>query len=123
MKQLNLSLESEIHLLYPIEEFVREKEKDTMWVFKVRPNGDKLWMNNYDKIISYQYPYIQELERKIDDYREKFNIETLKGNVKKDGIIEQILIDPRKGMHMLEKCKRKVLRVKFYIFKMIFKGV
>lgn len=107
-------------MMYVIEEFVKEKEPNTTWVFKIRPNGEKVWVNEYDKIVTYQYPYLKDLEKKVDEFREEFGLTKAIGKIKRTGVLEHILLDFRNGSKHVENCKKKVFRVRRNLIKIGF---
>ena len=77
-KQAGVDLKTDVHLLFAIEEFVRQKEKHKdPWSFRVKADGGKYWVNHKEMIASFSYPYLAELTAAIDHHKKFFKIDGL----------------------------------------------
>ena len=119
MKQLNIDTKKELHLIYPIQEFVLEKEADNPWEFRIKPDGNKCWVNKNHMTVCFTYPFINGLRLKIDEYKRDFNIEKGENQKKKINIIDFILVDRASGLAVMDENKTKTYRVNF-LFKCSF---
>jgi len=84
--QLGLDLNSELHLLMVIEEFVRKREGTERWFFRQVPDGPAFWVNHEQQKAVNRYPYLKELKKEIDDAKKNFanNLEDAKRYLKSE---------------------------------------
>lgn len=114
MKQLEIDPKRDIYLLFPIQEFVRDKENDNPWEFRIKPDGKKCWINKIQMSVNFTYPYLNALKLKIIDYKKEFNLDATIGTQKKINIIDFILQDRVIGLAKLKEQKQKVYRVNIF---------
>ena len=111
MKQLKIDVRKDIHLLYPIEEFIKEHEATTPWQFRIKPDGSRVWVNKKDRQCAFEYPHINELKKKVEEFRKEYEIPVRKKNLKSDQVLDIVLCDPKIGKAHLKKCKRALNHV------------
>lgn len=111
MKQLDIDPKRDLYLLYPIQEFVRDKENDNPWEFRIKPDGKKCWLNKKQMSVSFKYPYLNALKLKIAEYQKEFNLEATIGTQKRINILDFMLVDRSTGHAKLKENKQKVYRI------------
>lgn len=76
--QAGIDIQKDIHLLFAIEEFVRQKEKHRdPWGFRIKADGGKYWVNHKEMIASFTYPYMNELLLAIENHKKVFKMDAL----------------------------------------------
>lgn len=109
--QAGLDLKKDIHLLFVIEEFVRQKEKHhDPWSFRIKSDGGKYWVNHKEMIASFNYPYINELLVAIDNHRKNFKIDGLDVSLKEFNPLH-VLMELSSNPEVFKACRAKCVRV------------
>ena len=90
MKQLGLNPHKDIHLLMVIEDFVKEKEKESDWVFRIKPNGTNYWTNLKEQKASFDYPHLEELRETVDKFKLENPTPDMKAFLKKETVLSYI---------------------------------
>lgn len=103
-KQLNINLETQVHLVGVIEEFVRMKDKTQTWFFRQSKEGHSYWINHMDKKASEKYPFLHELRSEVVNALKKFG-KIEKNSFKSFSVVNSICMTPES-----QKAIRKVRR-------------
>ena len=111
MRQLKLNIKSDIHLLFPIEEFVRDKEKLGKWTYRIKPNGQSYWINEEEMAVSFEYPYLAGLRAKIKLFKDALKKESKTAFLKHNSVVDKMIIDRTKGATVLNTCRMKTYYV------------
>jgi hypothetical protein len=112
--QLSIDLKKDIHLLLPIEEFVRQKEKQKdPWSFRVKADGGKYWINHKEMIATFRYPHIKELLEAVENHRKLYKIDGFSVALKDYNPI-QILIELSSKPEVITACKSKAINVNLF---------
>lgn len=128
LKQLGYSLERDIHLLMPIEDFVHKKEiefqtsdgdQKNKWEFIIKPDKSKVWLNKFSRMESKKYPYLEELKEEIWNFENNIQPEVDKVHKKlktEVNVFDFIYVDKQEGKLAVAKIRRQVLNVRIEIF-------
>lgn len=67
--QLKLHPQTELHYMFHIEEFLRAKNPQSPWLFRVREDGkvaldlgNKYWINERERRAAIEYPHLDEIK-------------------------------------------------------------
>lgn len=110
-KQLGIDLNKDIHLLLPIEEFVRHKERQKdPWSFRIKSDGGRYWINHKEMIASFTYPHIKELANSIDNHRKQYKLDSFSVSMKDYNPL-QVLMELSNNPEIIQGCKKKAIEV------------
>lgn len=117
-KQLKLDLKTQIHLLYSIEEFVRDREgeKDP-WQFRIKEDGTRYWINHIEMIVNFTYPHLESLGQKIRRQAESYDLKAIEPHLK-DFSPLQLLAGSPIFLDKIQDCKKSTIRLMEEYFKL-----
>ena len=87
----------------------KEKEKDP-WNFRIKADGGKYWINQKEMIASFNYPYLKELIKAIDNHRASFKMEGTSVALKELNPL-QVLTELSSQPEVVKSCRANSLRV------------
>lgn len=111
ISQLKIDLKKNIHLLFPIEEFIKEKEEIGEWAFRIKPDGTKYWINHHDMIVTFEYPYLAGLKARINHFREQLREDKKKCILKEMDILYFLIKDKEAGEGVIDACKKRTFKL------------
>lgn len=115
MKQLDIDRDKDFHLLMVIEDFIRNQHKSSKWIFRTKPDGVNYWINSEIEEVSFEYPLLQELREKIDEFNKELQ-DFPSGNSfrKADRLMSYIAIHEPTLEKVLENFKFETFKVIIY---------
>lgn len=117
-KQLRLDLKTQIHLLYSIEEFVRDRESEKdPWQFRVKEDGTRYWINHVEMVVNFSYPHLETLALKIRQQAEAFDLKSIEPHLK-DFSPLQLLAGSPVFLDKIQDCKKSTIRLMEEYFKL-----
>lgn len=112
--QIGVNLKKDIHLLLPIEEFVRQRERQKdPWSFRIKADGGKYWINHKEMIASFRYPHVKELLEAVENHRKFYKIDGLSVNLKDYNPL-QVLTELSNHPEVIKACKTKAVGVDIF---------
>lgn len=110
-KQLRLDFKSHIHLLFPIEGFVRQKEKEKdPWQFRIKEDGTRYWINHEEMVVNFKYPHLEELHGQVEQHNTEFTLGSVAQHLK-DFSPFQLLASSPVFMSKIVDCKKATIGV------------
>lgn len=84
----------QVHLLYFVFEFIQKKNVVNEWQFRSPNQDSNYWINHKEKRVTSEYPYLAELQKKLQEHIAVVEQKVKNSRAKDLGLFKDILDKP-----------------------------